>query len=93
MGWFFVLDGVRGPKGPGFLWAWAGRRHDRSLDELDDATDELAHDQPALAACYGALIPPPRLHLLRYHGVLAAHANARSEVVPRSRARQPNRRS
>lgn len=29
-----------------------------------------------------ALIPPPRFHLLRYHGVLAAHANARSEVVP-----------
>lgn len=166
-------------------------RHGRSLDELDDATDELAQDQPALAACYGAsvhdhqllgtapgqrtrklvhpvceapapgealadvggvnvhagpaidgrdrrrlerlcryvarppvsqerlelapdrqrllyrfkrawrdgthavlldpldfiarlaaLIPPPRFHLLRYHGVLAAHANARSEVVP-----------
>jgi hypothetical protein len=29
-----------------------------------------------------ALIPPPRFHMVRYHGVLAAHANARSEVVP-----------
>jgi hypothetical protein len=29
-----------------------------------------------------ALIPPPRFHMLRYHGVLAAHANARAEVVP-----------
>ena len=166
-------------------------RHGRSLDELDDAPDELAQDQPALASCYGAavgdrqllgadpgqrtqklrapiaettatnealadvggvnihagaaidgrdrrrlerlcryvarppvsqerlsqapdgrrltysfkrawkdgtyavvldpldliarlaaLIPPPNFHMLRYHGVLAAHANARSEVVP-----------
>jgi hypothetical protein len=29
-----------------------------------------------------ALIPPPRFHMLRYHGVLAAHAKARPEVVP-----------
>jgi hypothetical protein len=30
-----------------------------------------------------ALIPPPRFHMLRYHGVLAAHAKHRHEVVPR----------
>ena len=30
--------------------------HGRSLDELDDAPDELAQDQPALASCYGAAI-------------------------------------
>ena len=29
-----------------------------------------------------ALIPPPNFHMVRYHGVLAAHAKARSEVVP-----------
>jgi hypothetical protein len=29
-----------------------------------------------------ALIPLPRCHMLRYHGVLAAHAKARPEVVP-----------
>jgi len=171
-------------------------RHGRSLDELDDASDELGLDQPALAACYGAsvsdlqllgaaagqrtrklvhpvckvpapgealadvggvnvhagpaidgrdrrrlerlcryvarppvaqerlelaadrqrvlyrfkrawrdgthavvldpldflarlvaLIPPPRLHMLRYHGVLAAHAKLRSEL---SRAPHPS---
>lgn len=28
------------------------------------------------------LIPPPRFHMLRYHGVLAAHAKHRREVVP-----------
>ena len=35
-----------------------------------------------LVARLVALIPPPRFHMLRYHGVLAAHAKARAEVVP-----------
>lgn len=29
-----------------------------------------------------ALIPPPRFHMLRYHGVLAGHSKDRAEVVP-----------
>jgi len=29
-----------------------------------------------------ALVPPPRLHMVRYHGVLSSHAKARSEVIP-----------
>ncbi|QQR91475.1 MAG: transposase [Myxococcales bacterium] len=29
-----------------------------------------------------ALVPPPRSHLLRYHGVLAAHAKEHGQVVP-----------
>ena len=29
-----------------------------------------------------ALVPPPRFHLLRYLGVLSAHASLRAEVVP-----------
>jgi len=29
-----------------------------------------------------ALIPPPRMHTVRYHGVLSAHAKLRPEVVP-----------
>ncbi|MBX3270398.1 MAG: transposase [Sandaracinaceae bacterium] len=28
-----------------------------------------------------ALVPPPRFHIIRYHGVLAAHSSARAEVV------------
>jgi len=32
-----------------------------------------------LVARLVALIPPPRFHMLRYHGVLAAHAKARAE--------------
>ena len=35
-----------------------------------------------LVARLVALVPPPRFHMLRYHGVLAAHAKARAEVVP-----------
>jgi len=29
-----------------------------------------------------ALVPRPRLHLIRFHGVLAPHANLRAEIVP-----------
>ena len=29
-----------------------------------------------------ALVPPPRIHLIRYHGVLAANANDRALIVP-----------
>ena len=28
------------------------------------------------------MIPPPRFHTVRYHGVLAAHAKERADVVP-----------
>ena len=53
-----------------FKHAWRDGTHAVVLDHLD------------LIARLVALIPPPRFHMLRYHGVLAAHANARSEVVP-----------
>ena len=29
-----------------------------------------------------ALVPRPRLHLIRFHGVLAPNAKLRSQVVP-----------
>jgi len=29
-----------------------------------------------------ALVPPPRIHLMRYLGVLAGHSSLRAEVVP-----------
>jgi len=29
-----------------------------------------------------ALVPRPRLHLIRFHGVLAAHAKLRAQIVP-----------
>jgi hypothetical protein len=47
-------------------------RHSRSLDEFDDADDELAHDQPALAACYGVSV-----HDQQLLGAAPANAPAR----------------
>jgi Putative transposase len=32
-----------------------------------------------------ALVPRPRLHLIRFHGVLAPNAKLRAKVVPRPR--------
>ena len=32
-----------------------------------------------------ALVPPPRLNLVRYHGVLAPNAAARAQIVPGAR--------
>ena len=39
-----------------------------------------------------ALVPRPRLHLIRFHGVLAPHATLRTAIVtlPVQRSRQPS---
>ena len=37
-----------------------------------------------------ALVPPPRLHLLRYHGVLAPRARARDRIVPAQPVAEPS---
>ncbi len=36
-----------------------------------------------------ALVPPPRLHLLRYHGVLAPRAWERGRIVPTKPVAEP----
>ena len=41
-----------------------------------------------LIARLAAIVPPPRWHLIRYHGVLAANASEHAEVVP-MKAPQP----
>jgi hypothetical protein len=50
--------------------AWKDGTHAVLLDPLD------------LLARLCALVPPPRFHMLRYHGVLAAHSAVRAEIVP-----------
>ncbi len=47
-----------------------------------DGTEAVIFEPLDLIARLCALVPPPRFHLLRYQGVLAAHASLRSEVVP-----------
>ena len=36
-----------------------------------------------------ALVPRPRLHLIRFHGVLAPNAKLRREIVPVRQSKQP----
>ncbi|MBX3276264.1 MAG: transposase, partial [Sandaracinaceae bacterium] len=52
-----------------FKAAWKDGTHTVLLDPLD------------FIARLCALVPPPRFHMIRYHGVLAAHSSARAEVV------------
>jgi hypothetical protein len=40
-----------------------------------------------------ALVPRPRLHLIRFHGVLAPNAKMRAQVVHKSRWRPPRQRN
>ena len=48
-----------------------------------DGTTHLLLDPLELLEKLAVLVPAPRTHLLRYHGVLAPHAAWRSLVVPR----------
>jgi len=47
-----------------------------------DGTTHLLLSPEELIEKLAALVPPPRLNLLRYHGVLAPHAADRSRIVP-----------
>ncbi|WP_420870697.1 transposase [Enhygromyxa salina] len=60
-----------------FKNVWRNGAHAVVLDPLD------------FIARLVALIPPPRFNTIRYHGVLAARAKARNEVVPGPAPTQP----
>jgi hypothetical protein len=47
-----------------------------------DGTLALVFEPEDLVARLCAMVPPPRWHLIRFHGVLAAHASLRPAVVP-----------
>ena len=49
-----------------------------------DGATHLLLDPLELIEKLSVLIPPPRFHLLRFHGVLAPRAQLRSAVVPGS---------
>lgn len=50
-------------------------------------TDEMMIFKPSeLLRRLAALVPPPRSHLVRYHGVFGPASAWRSEVVPRARS-------
>ncbi len=55
-----------------------------SFAEIVGETDDAIYEKLA------ALVPPPRLHLLRYHGVLAPRARARDRIVPAQPVAEPS---
>ena len=77
---------LRGPAGP---WR-EGRLCLVDADHLSfalktpwsDGTGHLLLSPMELLEKLAALAPPPRLHLLRYHGVLAPRARDRGRIVP-----------
>ena len=52
-----------------------------------DGTTAVVLSPQDLIARLCAAVPPPRFHLIRFHGVLASHCSLRSRVVPPSRPR------
>ncbi len=57
-----------------------------------DGTTHLVLEPLDLLARLAALVPPPRVHLTRYHGVFAPHSRLRALVTParRGRGAQPS---
>jgi hypothetical protein len=50
-----------------------------------DGTTHVVFEPLELLEKLAALVPPPRFHLVRYHGILAPCAGARDHVVPAGR--------
>jgi Putative transposase len=56
-----------------------------------DGTTHIVMEPLEFMECLAALVPLPRLHLIRFHGVLAPNAKLRSKIVsaPPKRATEP----
>jgi Putative transposase len=52
-----------------------------------DGTTHIVLEPLDLMARLAALVPTPRMHLTRYHGVFAPHSNYRAAVTPAQRGR------
>jgi hypothetical protein len=55
-----------------------------------DGTKAIVFQPMDLIARLCAMVPPPRMHLIRFHGVFAPHSKLRREVVPAPPAPTPN---
>jgi hypothetical protein len=53
-----------------------------------DGTSHLVFSPLEFLEKLAALVPPPRAHLTRFHGVLAPHSKLRCKVVPKGEAKQ-----
>lgn len=56
-----------------------------------DGTTHIVLETLDLMARLAALVPTPRMHLTRYHGVFAPHSNYRAAVTPAQRGRGSRR--
>jgi hypothetical protein len=54
-----------------------------------DGTTHILMERSELTERLAPLIPPPRAHQVRYHGVLAPSASMRDRIVPQQIARSP----
>jgi hypothetical protein len=54
-----------------------------------DGTTHVIFEPEDLIARLAALVPKPRAHLTRYHGVFAPASPDRARVVPKARAADP----
>jgi hypothetical protein len=53
-----------------------------------DGTTHIVLEPLKFMERLAALVPRPRLHLIRFHGVLAPNAKLRREIIPRAPARR-----
>ena len=52
-----------------------------------DGTTHIVLEPLDFIARLAALVPPPRMHLTRYHGVFAPHSRLRAAITPAHRGR------
>jgi len=79
------LDEVRlqGPLAAGRLQILDAEQVAFSLKSVwSDGTYQIVLSPDELLEKLAALVPPPRLNLVRYHGVLAPNAVDRAQIVP-----------
>jgi hypothetical protein len=70
-----------------------GRLLYRLKKRWSDGTTAMVFEPQELIEKLAALVPPPRLNLVRYHGVLAPAARRRRDVVPPSASDQARRKN
>jgi hypothetical protein len=72
-------------------WWWAPTlwrcRSGRACSAYRDGTTHIVLQPQEFMQRLAALVPRPRLHLIRYHGVLAPNAKLRGAVIPQPEQR------
>lgn len=58
-----------------------------------DGTTHIVLELLDFIARLAELVPPPRVHLTRYHGVFAAHAALRAQITPGERGTEARQRA